>query len=386
MKRLIYNKKFHYFLFVSLALFATIQAILENPGNGDSSFNNFLIFKFSFYHLINHQDLYQLYPADHFDFFKYTPTFALFFGLFAMFPSWLGLFLWNLINSIFILTGIYHLPKLSDKSKSFFAIAISVETLTNLQNEQSNGLLVALLIWAFVFAERKKMFWAVGLVIATVFIKIFGIIALVFLLFYSNRLKTVFYGVFWSVFLLVLPLFILNFSQYVSMIESYLNLLHSDHSSSFGISFMGWLKTWWGVETNTLYIQFTGLIIMLLPFFQIKKHQFLGFRYLAFSSLLISMVIFNHKAESPTFIIPMIGVGIWFFISPYSKFNLTLFIVAIIFTSFSPTDVFPPFIRNNFFVPYVIKVVPCIIIWCKVQMDLFTQDFSQYPSYKPLKT
>jgi len=66
----------------------------------------------------------------------------------------------------------------------------------------------------------------------------------------------------------------------------------------------------------------------------------------------------------------MAGVSIWFFISNKNKLNILLFILAIVFTSLSPTDLFPRFIRNEWLEPYTIKALPCIFIWFKVIYDL----------------
>jgi len=44
-----------------------------------SHYNNYIIFKQSFYHLIAQKDLYIHYPQEQYDLFKYPPTFALLF-------------------------------------------------------------------------------------------------------------------------------------------------------------------------------------------------------------------------------------------------------------------------------------------------------------------
>ena len=44
-----------------------------------------------------------------------------------------------------------------------------------------------------------------------------------------------------------------------------------------------------------------------------------------------------------------------------------LLIFAFILTSLSPTDLFPRFIRNEVIVPYALKVLPCIVIWLRIQ-------------------
>jgi hypothetical protein len=90
------------------------------------------------------------------------------------------------------------------------------------------------------------------------------------------------------------------------------------------------------------------------------------------------MVIFNHKAESPTFVIAIAGVTLWFVHSKKSTLNIMLFACAFIFASLSPTDIFPRFIREEFVKPYCLKAVPCIFIWGKIIYDLLALKSSTY--------
>ena len=61
--------------------------------------NNFRIFRAASRHLIAGSDLYAAYPAEHFDFYKYSPTFALLFAPFAYVPFPLAMLLWNALNA-----------------------------------------------------------------------------------------------------------------------------------------------------------------------------------------------------------------------------------------------------------------------------------------------
>ena len=91
------HKSFIIMLYVLFALGASVQSLLLSPkpllegGIEYSNYNNYVIFSESFHHLKNNQDLYIAYPDEHWDLFKYTPTFSVFFGFFTLFPDWLGL-------------------------------------------------------------------------------------------------------------------------------------------------------------------------------------------------------------------------------------------------------------------------------------------------------
>src|SRR2546423_1725063 len=88
--RLISDSKVFILTFFVLAVFAAIQSLLlsnksfDGSSNMYSNYNNYIIFKQSFYHLIQNKDLYMFYPSEHWDLFKYSPTFAFFFGIFAI--------------------------------------------------------------------------------------------------------------------------------------------------------------------------------------------------------------------------------------------------------------------------------------------------------------
>jgi len=375
-KSTISNYKIIVIIFVLFALVASFQALLsgtrtyQKNGIEYNKYNNYTIFEKSFEHLKEGKDLYVLYPDEHWDLFKYSPTFAAFFGLFAITPDWLGLNLWNLLNALLLVGSVYYLPKLSNYRKGLILILLSIELMTSLQNAQSNGLIAGLFLLAFALLEREKYSIATLLIVFSVFVKLFGIVGFVLFLFYPKKWKLVLYTTFWSVLLFVIPLFFINYSQYKLLIFSFGNLLFNDHTASHGLSVMGLLSSWFGVELNKIYIVLAGVIVFLIPFVKIKEYKNYTFRLLALSSLLIWVVIFNHKAESPTYVIAITGAAIWFVISEKNKLNIALFALAFLLTSLSPTDIFPRFIRNEYIKPFTLKALPCILIWFKIIYDM----------------
>jgi hypothetical protein len=113
--KIVVNPKIIGALFLALAILASILSLYPKvkifDGIEYTNYNNYVIFKQSFIHLMNHQDLYKLYPNEHWDLYKYSPTFALFFGFFQIFPDSIGLILWNILNAGVLLFSIYYLPK-----------------------------------------------------------------------------------------------------------------------------------------------------------------------------------------------------------------------------------------------------------------------------------
>ena len=152
------------------------------------------------------------------------------------------------------------------------------------------------------------------------------------------------------------------------------------------ISIFTILETWFNlklsagnINSNLIYfIQAASLFILLLPLIRLSKYKSNTYQLLYISSLLIWIVIFNPKAESPTYIIAMTGVAIWFVAQKRTRLTIVLLAFAILFTSFISTDLFPPILRDC--LPYGMKAVPCIIIWIIVQAQLLFMSFNATPS------
>jgi hypothetical protein len=248
-----------------------------------------------------------------------------------------------------------------------------VELVTTLQNAQSNALLAGLLIMAFSRLEKGHYFLATLLITCTVFIKLFGVVAIGLYLFYPRKGKLIGYTIGCFAFMALVPWLVVPLDQLKFLYTQWFHLLVEDHSTSFELSVLSWLATWFHLQSDKNLVVLVGAILLGLPFLQWKKYKDYSFRLLTLCSFLLWMVIFNHMAESPTFIIAMGGVAIWYFNRARTVLNSILVISAFIFTSLSTTDIFPYFIQEKFFGPYVIKVVPCIFIWAKVLFDLWVE-------------
>ncbi len=375
-KNIISNKNTFIIIYLIIALSVSTQSLLLEPsihpetGIEYNKYNNYTIFEKSFYHLENNQDLYEFYLEEHWDLFKYTPTFSVFFGIFALFPDWIGLSLWNLLNVFTLLFAIYYLPKLDKFEKGAILLIVLIELITSIQNAQSNALMAGLLVFSFGLLENKKYLLATLLIVFSIYIKLFGIIGFVLFIFYPKKWKLAVYTIAWTVLLFAIPLLFIDFTQYINLIQSYWNMLSNDHSISYGYSVMGLLNVVTDIGSYRNIIVIVGAIILLIPMIKIREYNNYLFKYLTLASILIWVVIFNHKAESPTFIIAITGVALWFVKSKMNIINIVLFIAAIVLTSLSPTDLFPASIRDEFIIPYSLKVLPCILIWIKIIYDV----------------
>lgn len=358
-----------------VALVFTIVQVLQGAkvfaGQEYTHYNNFLIFKNSFYHLIAGKDLYALYPDLYWDYYKYSPSFALLFAPLAILPDLAGLLVWNSLNALSLYGVIRFFPNISRSDKARWLWIILPELIICLQNAQSNGLIAAMMIAATLAWERRKGWLAALMIIGCGFIKLFGFAAIILFVLYPGRRKFIAATMLWSIVFFLLPLLVITPGTLDFQYKSWIYLLIQDRGITPGLSVDGILKHWFAISLPGSYLLGGGLLILMAPLLQRQKWPELRFRLLMVASLLIWVVIFNHKAESPTFIIAMAGVALWYLAGERSRVDTILLLVAIILTSFSRTDLFPRFIRNEFFIPIKIKVVPCILIWLKIQWELW---------------
>lgn len=374
--RAISNYKVILVIVLLFAIFASLQSFMPKVKTFDAEgihythYNNYIIFKQSFVHLSENKDLYILYPEEQWDLYKYSPAFSLFFGVFAIFPDVIGLNLWNILNALILMFAIYYLPKFTVTQKGLIIIICLIELMTSLQNEQSNGMVAGLLILAFGLLEKRHYLTATFCIVFSIYIKLFGIVGLALLLFYPQKWKLALYTAAWTVVLFFIPLVMVDFNQLKFLYSSWGQMLKEDHTASYGFSVMGWINAWFRVDINKTLVALAGAVVFLIPLVRIKLYQNYMFRLLTLCSVLIWVIIFNHKAESPTFIIAMSGVAIWFISGKKSTLNIILFVLAFIFTSLSPTDIFPRSLRETYVIPYSLKVFPCILIWAKLIYDM----------------
>ena len=95
-----------------------------------------------------------------------------------------------------------------------------------------------------------------------------------------------------------------------------------------------------------------------------------AFRLRFLASLLIYMVIFNHQAESPSFVIAMTGIAIWFLAAERGRADLALLVGALLFTSVASSDLTPHAIRIGVVRAYGVKAMPSIVVWLVLQAEL----------------
>ncbi|TGX58583.1 hypothetical protein E5O89_22930, partial [Escherichia coli] len=75
-----------------------------------SKHNNFLIFRYVYWHTVEQLPLYIPYPDQYADTNHYGPFFSLVIAPFALLPTWWGLLFWEVALSLFLFYAVKSLP------------------------------------------------------------------------------------------------------------------------------------------------------------------------------------------------------------------------------------------------------------------------------------
>lgn len=367
-----------------VALFATNRnfflppATMENVSCKVTQYNNFVIFKNSFFHLINRIDLYQSFPNEQYDLFKYTPTFSLFFGSIAMFPNYLGLIIWNLLNVFLPLWGIHKIIGLNAKYKALFSFLLLPELFTTVLNSQSNGIILGLLLIAFSAIQQNKTSRAVLFILFTAFIKLFGAFFFVIFLLYPKQLKSaVKSGFLYGLALFFLPILVINYDFLIKLYESYFQLLKNDGSQFVKLSVIGWLNQWFNYFPSKNLVLIFGFILQMIPLLICRVWQNQT-KLIYAMTLLIWMVIFNHMAESATFIIAVGSIFVAF--ASFDKipnYYAVLLVLILFTTELGPSDIYPKYMRIWIVETAQLKVFPCILAWISLLFEVVRLNINQ---------
>jgi hypothetical protein len=362
---------------VILAIYLAIGAVTAVQKYVGDSYNNYKIFRLSFPHLLNRQNLHLEYPESHYDIFLYHPTFAVLFAPFSYLPLVVSMVLWNMLSTFLIYKAVEKGP-LSIKAKIFVWWFVLVELITALQNMQTNPAIAAIIVLAFSFLEKRQIWRGVFVAALGFFIKGYGGIAAASILLFKKDFwkNTGAYSLSFA-FLSILPAFIVGFNDLPRVYNDWLTCLSEDHKVNLGISLIGMIHGFGGTFIPPIYIQIAGVICLLLflLFIFIKKTDSPQARLLTLAYLLMWVILFNHAAESNTHIISIMGVAIWYVVVPKSRITLGLVVFAFFLVELSPSDVFPRYIRTHYVQPYALKALPILLIWLRLHWDILMDNY-----------
>jgi len=361
-------------------------AVLLEMSRGVESFNNYFLYRFVFIHVRNFQNLYVGTPLTEYD-NHYGPFFSLIIAPFAFFPAYIGCFLWCIANAWFLYYAVQKLP-FTSKEKNIVLLIGAIEMMTSIHNVQFNPMLTGWMILSFALVEEEKDLWATLYIAAGFLVKLYGIAGLTFFLFSRHKVKFILSFIFWMIVLICLPMIISSPAYIIQCYKDWYyclvtkntqNVVQSIGGGMQDISVMGLIRRIFKVANlSNATVIIPSVLLYALPVLRFKQYQYLPFRLLYLAVTLIGVVILSSSAESPTYVIAVMGVAVWYIAqpNPKQKWVIGLLAFVIVLTSLSVTDLFPFYIRANFIVAYSLKALPCFIVWLVGIYQLLTQRFS----------
>lgn len=375
--KLVYNKPFVLVAYFGLSLFAVVKSVIVNHIH-----DNYFVYKFAFFDIIHQQTPFGPVRGPMHDQFHYGPVFSILMAPFALLPDGIGVILWVMFNAWVLFYSIKRLP-LKEGYYLPVLLICAHELMTSSSNVEINPLIAALIILSFVFVRDKKDFWAALMICLGMFIKLYGIVGLAFFFLSDNKPKFILSMVFWSVILFLAPMALTSPSYIIQNYHDwYADLLnknlHNIAPSFQDISLMGLIRNIFNYrELSNIVVIIPGILLFGLWYLRVKCYRLLPYQLLLLASTLIFVIIFSSSSESPTYIIAVAGVAIWFMNleRPVTGFEISLLVFALVLTVFSPSDLFPKYIRLNYVQPYKLKALPCVLIWFKIIYETSKRKF-----------
>ena len=356
-------------IYALAALAVTLVKLAGSPSEQNGfhyqPLQNFAIFRNSFDHLIHHQNIYAPFIAEQWDLYRYSPTFALLFAPFALLPYAAGAVVWNLLNAAALFWAVRSIPALEESRKMLALWFILLALITSLENAQSNALMAALMIGAWNSQQKGKSDYAGLFIVLATLIKLFGVFALVPCLLGGDRKRLLRYTAAGFAVLAFLPLFAVRLGELRLLYQNWYATVRAFNHARLGVSFMGLLHAWFHVAVPANYVVAGGALILITTAVLGRQS-----RLLVLASVLIFVTIFNYAAESPSYVIAVSGVALWYFAQARTTVNLVLLILTFLLAMLSSTDLFPRTLRHNILEPYAVKALPCVLVWIKLQWDL----------------
>lgn len=364
-------------LYGVLALFLTGAVVVTAQRIGVPAENNFRIFRAAFHHLAAGQDLYAAYPGEHADLYKYSPTFALLFAPFAMLPVVPAYFIWQVVSIAAVVVGVRH--QLTQRELTVALVIAWPSVVTDMQRAQTNTLCAGLMLIAWSCFEKREQLGATVSGAVGAFVKIFPLAAFAGLLLHPRKVRQL------ALIALVMatgamsPLLVTSPASLLMQYQSWLRIETLDavpvvyglHGGGLYAGLMGGLHVWFGIDWPHWPVQLGGVLIVLAPIV-VRRDRWndAHFRLQLIASILIFAVLFNHQSESPSYVIAMLGIAVWFASSEKAAWRTALIVFAMVLVNGGSSGILSRDLYQRFYLAYLLKTVPLIPIWIVIQLEL----------------
>ncbi|UKT65706.1 glycosyltransferase family 87 protein [Pedobacter mucosus] len=359
-------KNYRYVLFIWVLI--TLAFVIDSWAT--HRFNNYLIFENTFRNLLHERSLFAAYPSFHDDANHYGPVFSALIAPFAILPNWLGLLFWNLFNCILLFSAVQSLPLNQQKKNiiGYIAIPCLIESMLNQQFNAGAG---ALIIFSFTQVNKNNGFWSAMCIVLGTFVKLYGVVGLVFFFFAKKKPAFVGWLILWAIILFLLPML---FASPSFVAHSYIDWKNSLVEKNLGnilgaatdISIMGFFRQLSShPELSNLMFISIGSVLFMLPFKHIRYFSRNKFQLMMLSSVLIFPVLFSTGSEDCTYIISIFGVGIWYVQERNHKMKNVLLPILLVVTCNFPLLLIPAIAKSH---PITLSILsfPYFLVWLRI--------------------
>jgi hypothetical protein len=246
------------------------------------------------------------------------------------------------------------------------------EVLRAMQNAQSNALVAGLIVLAFVYLERERVWRAAAAVVVGACVKIFPLAALSFAIPQRRVVRTGLAATIWGLVLLVLPLLLTSPAMLTAQYHSWRGVETLDAQQRW-FSVMELLHRCLGTDWPNWPVQLAGTLLLLAPLV-LRRDRWAEYRFrlLYVCSVLLYVVLFNHQAERASYVIAFAGAAMWFASEPRARWRTALFVVAFITIPLMSTLIPVPAIMKARTAMLYRLALPCLAIWIAIQWELMT--------------
>lgn len=355
----------------ALIVWVVITLALAAQSYFTHHYNNYLIFSYVYENLIHHRSLYAYYPEWYRDVNHYGPVFAFFIMPFAVLPEWLGFFLWDLFNTLFLFYAIRSLAIPGRHRVYYFLIPCLVSSLLS---EQFNPCMAAMLIFSYSLLNGRRSIWATCCIALGTLIKLYGIVGLAFFFFVKKKWRYSLSLILWFVVLLALPVLVVDKAFLINTYHEWFLALvekngHNLASPFIDISFMGMIRSAFGQYhwPNLPFLLF-GAAVFALPYLNSKSYACKGFQHNILAATLIFVVLFSTCSEDCTYIIAATGAGIYLASARPGRFNTLLGLSVMLACLSLPAIFFASYARAH---PFAMRcmAIPISVIWLKITLE-----------------
>jgi hypothetical protein len=339
---------------------------------------NLLVFLQSARDLLSDANLYEKHTVE---WYKYSPSFAIFFVPFLWVPAGVAAAAWGALNFGSAYFGIRGLLEREHDDKTALLLSLLGIALVT-DGDQANLLIAGTMLMSYK-ALRKQNFAAFGALTSIgLFVKIFPVVGLGLLATCAPR-RGIARGIFWfvltSIVLALLPFLFMTPGHYLMLLKSWRTLVAGEAQSVGAIR--GWsvvhmLRELFAIDIQALPVQLFGTVVLSIPFaLALFRRVTEDVRLDLALSVLVYVVLWNHRSEYCTLVISAIAMTVYMIHAGHKRIDIALLVLTLILTSpivseFNPQVKGPFAFLGSRRLFHWWRLVPLVVLWARMQFSL----------------